>query len=256
MNLALISCMVLSRDISCSMMNSSNMVHPFFLKQGLHDTPAKLKEAIQSKIDEIEEMQESFAQGYHGKFDERKKFTAIIIGYGLCSNGVVGLKSKTLPLVIPRCDDCIALFLGSQNKYLEYFNKHKGIYWLNKGWVENGCLPSKKHYDNLYNHYVDEYDEDTATYLIEQETAHTKSYESLFFIKSDKYDDSKERDLVQQSAEDFDWNYMETTSDLTFINDLINGNWDDRFLICKPGQTVTAEYTGKKISAKWSNTSI
>ncbi len=250
MNLALVSCMVLSRDLSYSMINSDNLVHPFYLKQGLHDTPAKLKEAIQSKIDEIEEMQASFGEGYHGKFDERKKFDAIIIGYGLCSNGVVGLQSKTIPLVIPRCDDCIALFLGSQERYLEYFKKHNGIYWLNKGWVENGCLPSKKYYEELYKHYTDEYDEDTAEYLIEQEIAHTKSYERLFFIKSDKYDDSKERSLVKQSAEEFEWEYEEADAKLTFIDDLVNGHWDDRFLICNPGQTVAAEYTGKKIEAR------
>ena len=36
----------------------------------------------------------------------------IILGYGLCSMGVVGLKATHSMLIIPRQDDCIAIFLA------------------------------------------------------------------------------------------------------------------------------------------------
>ena len=39
----------------------------------------------------------------------------VLIGYGLCGNGVVGLSSGRCRLVIPRVDDCIGICLGSKS---------------------------------------------------------------------------------------------------------------------------------------------
>ena len=61
------------------------------------------------------------------------KYDAILIGYALCSNGVVGLTSRRIPLVIPRGHDCITLLLGSKELYRDYFDSHRGIYWYSSG---------------------------------------------------------------------------------------------------------------------------
>ena len=154
MKYALIGCMVLARDIGYCISQNENTIHSFWLEQGLHDTPSKLKEQIQELIEKIETLNETLPDG--------RKFDAILLAYGLCSNGVVGLKSNKLKIIIPRCDDCMALFLGSQEKYLEIFNTYKGIYWFNKPWVENAFIPSKKNYELMYQDYLKYYDEDNA----------------------------------------------------------------------------------------------
>jgi hypothetical protein len=41
---------------------------------------------------------------------------AVLLGYGLCNNGVVGLHAP-VPLVISRAHDCITLLLGSRERY-------------------------------------------------------------------------------------------------------------------------------------------
>ena len=44
MRIAFIGCMVLNREVSREVTCSSNMIRPWWLKQGLHDTPDILRE--------------------------------------------------------------------------------------------------------------------------------------------------------------------------------------------------------------------
>ena len=76
---------------------------------GLHINPAELKNVLQEKINEASQHAE-----------------VLLLGYGLCSMAVVGLKATTATLVIPRTDDCIAIFLGSCNAYKEQAKKEPG----------------------------------------------------------------------------------------------------------------------------------
>src|SRR5512136_861391 len=67
---------------------------------GLHINPQNLRIALQENIDSV--------QG---------QYETIILGYGLCSLALVGLKASGCRLVAPKVDDCIALFLGSRAAY-------------------------------------------------------------------------------------------------------------------------------------------
>ena len=54
----------------------------------------------------------------------------------------LGVKAKGHPIIIPRGrHHCIALFLGSCEKYLEEHRKEPGTYYLTKGWIEEGKSP-------------------------------------------------------------------------------------------------------------------
>jgi hypothetical protein len=63
---------------------------------GLHVNPEALRSSLQQAIDTASETAET-----------------IILGYGLCSQAVVGLRANDCTLVVPKVDDCIAIFLGS-----------------------------------------------------------------------------------------------------------------------------------------------
>ena len=67
-----------------------------------------------------------------------EQYDAILMGYALCSNGLVGLKADNVPLVLPRAHDCITLFLGNKEKYLDYFQSNPGVYFKTSGWIERG----------------------------------------------------------------------------------------------------------------------
>ncbi len=68
-----------------------------FLKFGLHCWPEELHATLQEEIDKTEE-----------------DVDTILLGYGMCSKGALGLCARGFRLVVPRVDDCIALFLGSK----------------------------------------------------------------------------------------------------------------------------------------------
>ena len=94
------------------------------MKQGLHNTPDALRKELQKAIDEVE-------GGY----------SAILIGYGLCSNGLEGIVARNTKLVIMRGHDCITFLLGSKEHYKKYFERHPGTYWYSPGWLDSGSMP-------------------------------------------------------------------------------------------------------------------
>src|SRR5512138_1949241 len=95
---------------------------------GLHLHPTSLRESLQEKIEQL-----------------GSRADVLLLGYGLCSMAVVGLKASTATLVIPRTDDCIGIFLGSCAAYRAQFDQEPGTYYLTKGWIEAGDTPFEQH---------------------------------------------------------------------------------------------------------------
>ena len=62
----------------------------------------------------------------------RKGKGTILLGYGLCSRAVVGLRSEKCSLVVPCVDDCIGIFLGSREAYLKQAKAEPGDLLLNE----------------------------------------------------------------------------------------------------------------------------
>ena len=84
-----IACEIAVREICQVAATSRNILDLEFLPQGYHDTPAKGQVEIQKRIDAVPE----------GKYD------AILLGYGLCSSILTGLRTRHTRLVIPRAHD-------------------------------------------------------------------------------------------------------------------------------------------------------
>lgn len=119
MRIAVIACRVFTRELSYYVSQSPHTVEVFWLPQGLHDTPDRLRRMIADTLGEIDRQREERLLKYSPD--------AIALAYGLCSNGVVGLESRDVPLIVPRTDDCIAQFLGSQRRYLALFAATQGL---------------------------------------------------------------------------------------------------------------------------------
>src|SRR5262245_12311217 len=127
MRLKLISCQVFCREMAAVIARSRNQVEIEFLSKGLHEIgcvgmAARIQEAI---------------DGVCGDFD------AVLLGYGLCNNGLAGLCAHRVPLVVPRAHDCITLLLGSKERYLDYFEKNPGTYFKSTGWIEHEKNPDE-----------------------------------------------------------------------------------------------------------------
>lgn len=242
MRIAFIGCMVLNREVCRLASESEHVIRTWWLRQGLHDTPDLLRRALQEKIDEIEKENEALP--------EHLRFEAITFGYGLCSNGVIGLTARTLPLIIPRCDDCISLFLGSAERYRKCFREVEGAYWYNTGWMEQAFFPSRENYARRRAEYAECYGEDNADYLMECTNNWMKEYRSCGYITCPICERAENEAGARQAAADFGWTFTKLEGDMRYINLLINGPWnDDEFLTCPPGFQVAAQYDNGKIRA-------
>ena len=240
MRLKLIACKALYREISYITATSGNFVDVTYMRQGLHDTPAKLAEALQAEIDAIDSGND--VHSYKSNYIDHD-FDAILLGYGLCSNGVVGLSSQKHKLVVPRAHDCITLFLGSKERYKEYFDKHGGTFWYNASWIENSNTPSEQTEQDMLAAYTERYGEENAQYLIEQEL--TENYNRCAYIRWPGLDFPQHEQYTKDAAAYYGWEFDLLEGDSGLMRDFIDGNWAaDKFLVVQPGQRIVGDYAG------------
>jgi hypothetical protein len=194
-----------------------------FKDYGLHRVPDKLTWSIQAEIDSI------------------KDPSLIMLGYGLCGNGLKDIKSREHTLLIPRTDDCIAILLGSYKKYMQEFDATPGTYYLTKGWLESGSNPLQE-----YQEIVAKYGEKDATWIMDQQYQH---YERVAFVAHSQEDLEKYRPKAMEVAEyckRWGMRYEEILGSDIYIRRLIEiasspGKSDADFLVIPPGSEVTQD---------------
>ena len=230
MRLQFITCKVMQREAYFCASRSKNVVDIVLMPQGLHDEPDKLRTEVQKALDNIRDI-----QGH--------TYDASLLGYGLCSNGIVGLSAK-IPIVVPRGHDCITLLLGSKDRYQEYFDAHRGVYWYSAGWIESGKQPGRERYERTLKEYQEKYGDDNAQYLMELEQNWMREYEWATFIDWGLVDPGAYRDYTKRCAEYLGWNYDELKGSPTLMQKLVDGQWDDgEFLVVQPGQKIRKNVT-------------
>lgn len=239
MRLKVIACKVLTRELSALCAGSENYIDFTWLRQGYHNEPDLLRKILQQEIDKIDNDDDPFTcSSSVGEFD------AIVLGYGLCSNGVCGVKSKKYPIVIPRAHDCITLFLGSKERYRELFDEQDGgIYWYTPGWIENSIMPSKKQYEINRQIYAENYGEENADYLMEMEQGWLKKYHWAYYVSLNgvKYPDYRE--FTKSCADYHGWSFKDIDGDDNLLKALIDGNWDsDKFIVIPPDKCAAPSY--------------
>jgi hypothetical protein len=189
----------------------------------LHNTPKKLAAALQSEIDAVAQP------------------STIILGYGLCGNGLLGVKSGPHTLIVPRTHDCVAIFLGSHQRYVQRFFANPNTYYLTHGWLEAKDEPLQDYLD-----YVRDYDEETADYLVEMKYRH---YRKLTMVGFSQQELDECRPLALRVA-DFckRWNmeYEEIVGSTALLEELLKmpGHLDSsnaEFVVLKPGEEIQVE---------------
>jgi hypothetical protein len=241
MRIKVIACEVMFREVCLCAAHSPHIVDLEFLIRGLHDNPETLREQVQRHIDAAEAALPSTAMGSAkpGKYD------AIALGYGLCSNGTLGLEPRQAPLVIPRAHDCITFFLGSKDIYCRHFQDEPGTYWYTSGWIERAGshVPrTREEGEGLqvsHQEMVEKYGEDNAAYLLEVQQAWIKKYSRAAFVDLKLGPHHALRAETMRIAAERQWYFQDVPGDLRLIRKLLNGEWDEsEFLIVQPGQHV------------------
>ena len=244
MRLKLISCEIFYREFCSAVSQSRNVVDVEFLTKGLHDIGSEgMLERLQAAVDRV-------GAGYD----------AVLMGYGLCNNGIVGLSARQIPLVAPRAHDCITMFLGSKERYLDYFQSNPGVFYETTGWIERGgsngelsqlALGKKLGIDQSFEELRARYGEDNARYLSEELGNLTKHYKQITFIETGVEPDSSIEERAREKAHAKGWKFEKVTGDLSLIQRLVDGVWNDREVLqVPPGWKITAHYNSGIIAVE------
>jgi hypothetical protein len=186
-----------------------------YLEGFLHDTPdvlrAKINEAIAATPDDC----------------------TILLGYGRCSNGTAELVAGSHRLILPACDDCIAILLGSRRAYLREFGEHPGTYYYTRGWIEELEDPYRE-----YLKMIPRMGEEKARMV-----AHMimESYTRVAVIDTGTYDLDKAHEYVETVSEFYSLPVIQLDGSLRLLEKLIRGPHDDEFIVVEPGQVLGEE---------------
>jgi hypothetical protein len=228
--IAIISCQVL-QDLLPPLLPPSLAENVISMDYGLHRVPARMTGQLQETIDRIKEP------------------SLVVLGFGLCGNGLKGVKAGAHTLLVPRVDDCIALLLGSYQAYMREFQSVPGTYYLSKGWLESGSHPLKE-----YMEYLPKYGEQEAMWIMDQQYQH---YERLVLVAHDQADLDAYRLQAQEVGrfcERWDMRYEEILGSDGYVRQLavllsnvlqqgiaaLNGLNRD-FLVIPPGDEIRQE---------------
>ena len=234
MRLQFIACKVLQKEAYLCAARSKNTVDVVLMEQGLHLYPDKLRSEVQKSLDRTSDIQ-------------GRNYDASLLGYGLCSNGITGLSAK-IPIVVPRGHDCITLLLGSKEKYKEYFDSHRGVYWYSPGWIETSTQPGKERYEQTLREYKEKYGHDNAEYLMNMEQNWMKQYSWATYIDWGFTNSQEEKEYTRRCAEYLGWKYDELKGDQGLMQRFVDGLWNENeFLIIRPGEKITEDVTSKGI---------
>ncbi|AKJ64686.1 DUF1638 domain-containing protein [Kiritimatiella glycovorans] len=241
----LVGCEIFFRELCAAAARTPHCIDLEFLPKGLHDLETgEMLERVQTAVDRA----------------EPERHDAVLLGYGLCNNGLVGVRAKEVELVLPRAHDCITLFLGSRRRYREYFDAHPGSYYLTSGWLERGhggggdledlSIQSKLGLNMAYEELVEQYGEDNAQYLWETLGDATPHYELFTYIETGVPDEKRFVEEGRRLAEEKGWSFEHLEGDPNLLERLVCGHWDEEdFLRVPPGHKVRATHDDRIVEA-------
>jgi hypothetical protein len=218
----ILACRVL-QDQLLRMLPEGFALDVILMDYGLHRVPTKMTPALQEVLDRIEEP------------------SLVVLGYGLCGNGLRGLRAGRHTLLVPRVDDCIALLLGSYQAYMREFEAVPGTYYLSKGWLESGSHPLKE-----FEEYVPKYGPEEAMWIMDQQYQH---YERLMLVAHTQADLEAYRPQAQEVArfcQRWGMRYEEMLGSDRYVQRMVQvaaelEQADGDFLVIRPGDEIHPE---------------
>jgi hypothetical protein len=186
-----------------------------YVESGLHASPEAMRRRIQAEIDSI------------------ANAGTILLGFGYCGNSLVGVSAPRSRMVLPRVDDCISLFLGSHQLRRD-ISAEQGTYFLTNGWLE--------HESNLlaeHRRCVQRYGQSKALRIMKTVL---KNYRRLMFVNTGAYRMDEHVSRVQEFAGQMDLRLETVSGSLRYFKKLLQGPWDDEFIIVQPGEAFRLDF--------------
>jgi len=238
-----IACAVLALDIKSAAEKLGLDIGVKFLEGGLHDRPDLLRQKLQLAIDEL---------SASGRCDR------IVVGYGVCGRGTVGIQARDIPLSIPKVHDCIALFLGGDAAYRDEFKKYPGTYYISAGWYEEKTEPLSQRKLSVYygdeklnyGELVEKYGEKAAKETFQFLSTWQKNYQRAAFIETGAKLSAKYGKYAEDMAAEYKWKYEKIAGNRILIEKLLTaGETTDEILVVAPNHVIEFDALQSTLSA-------
>ena len=208
-----ISCKMLSDELHKVCKGKENVPEIIELERGMHNNPKRLQEVLQEQIHENQDVDE------------------IVLTYGLCGNGTLGLMSPKTKLIIPQFDDCISQLLYrdciGRKKRSEV---QKGHLYVTRGWTldQEAIVPKCQNILSVYG--VDDGKE-----IINQIY---DGYQKISIINTESYHMQQVEDYVKNIKKYLNVEIEKVCGSTDILEKIISGNYDDNFIILNPGEVL------------------
>lgn len=175
-----------------------------WLEQAMHNVPDQLHSKIEEKIKEAETVLNSG--------------DIVLLFMGNCGGSMKGISSKTLTLIYPNVDDCIAVILGSMERFIHIQSERAGTFYMNKNWIDAGEDPLSSN-----KKYIEKYGEQKGWKVSK---LMYKNYTHFSLIDNGCYELEKYRLHVYEACAMFDKQYSEEKGNLEFVESILQRQCD------------------------------
>jgi len=211
MSTIIIACQTIERELLAAMARTKANYPIRWLESGLHDVPKLLHQRLQQELDTCSD------------------YDTVLLAMAFCGNSVVGLRTQDFRLVLPRCDDCITLLLGSPERRQEITY----TYFLTDGW-----LKGQRNIWVEYESCLKRYGEKRGKRIFDSLFA---NYKHLALVETGAYDADQAEQEALQIAEKLGLEYRRIPGGIDYLCQLLEGNWpENRFVVVPPHGEITS----------------
>lgn len=214
-NAVIIACRTLEAELNTAI-SSCRCTYPvIWLEAGDHNVPQRRREAVISALKHC------------GSYD------TVLLAMSLCGGALENIESKDKKLVLPRCDDCLTILLGSRDSR----RKYRDLYLLTKGWLDGrGSILAE------YDHCLHNYGENRTRRIFAEMFRH---YRGIGLISLDE----EPQPEVYARASDFAGKVglplVRISGSADYLQELLVGSWDsEKFLVIRPGEKIERKCPG------------
>lgn len=209
MSTIIIACKTMENELRAAMERVDCPYPVLWLEQGLHNWPDRLRREIQRLLDGCTDCDR------------------VLLAMSLCGNAAAGLETRDFSLIIPRCDDCITLMLGSPERRREW----PDTYFLTRGWLESDLSLWAE-----YEKAVEKYGKKRGKRIFSTMLRH---YQRLALVDTGGFDSDALFPTVTRMAQELELEPIRLDGTLDYLTALLTGPWpEEKFLTVPPHSLV------------------
>lgn len=208
----MIACGMVRDELELAMERTGNHPEILWLEKGLHDSPAKLHDVLQSEIDRA-------AQTH----DE------ILLSLCLCGGAMDGIGSDRAKLVVPKFDDCVRMLLAVEPGVPSPADCH--CLYFTQQWMD-----SDRYIMRDFASYREKYSPRQAKLICQTMLA---NYQGIRLIDTGAYPIDRWEAKAKQDAKSLHLEYGVQQGTVRVLEKLLRHQFDDEFLVAAPGEHFT-----------------